>query len=63
MAALRWQQCPITRLQFASAAISELQRCAALDQQYEFWPGLFTPITILDSAGGDAFNARPTSAR
>ena len=63
MAALRWQQCPITRLQFASAAISEFERCATRDKQHEFGPGLFTPITIRDSAGGDAFNARPTSTR
>jgi hypothetical protein len=63
MAALRWQQCPITRLQFASAAINEFQRCAARDKQHEFGPGLFIPSAIRYSAGRDAFHARPTSAR
>jgi hypothetical protein len=63
MAALRWQQCPITRLQFASAAISEFQRCATRDKHYEFRPGLLIPSAIHDSAGRDAFHAPPTSAR
>ena len=63
MAALRWQQCPITRLQFSSATIGEFQRCTACDKQYEFWPSLFIPVAIRDGAGGDAFHARPTSAR
>jgi hypothetical protein len=62
MAAKRWQQCPIAGFQFTPAAISEFQLCATRDKQYEFWPSLLIPVAIRDSAGGDAFHARPTSA-